>query len=89
MFGVNVENHENGDISVRNLNPEPPEYQTSILLNSRSHIFQKCGKYLQILDTTRVTMKQVPYWEFINNGRNCTKYIRVDEQAAQICAHLT
>lgn len=31
MFGVNVENHENGDISVRNLNPETPENQTSIL----------------------------------------------------------
>jgi len=31
MFGVNVENHENGDIPARNLNPEPPEHQASIL----------------------------------------------------------
>jgi hypothetical protein len=31
MFDVNVENHENEETSVRNLNPEPPEYQSSIL----------------------------------------------------------
>jgi hypothetical protein len=31
MFGVNVENYENGDTSVRDLNPGTPEYQTSII----------------------------------------------------------